>query len=140
MRRWGKQLEGSADRELPGTDELHAPARRAGAGRRRRGVGIVHGDYRLDNLLIGPTTTRSRRSLDWEMATLGDPLTDLALLLVYDRLAVAAPAARLVADVQHRAAATRRRDEHRRGTPRPAAATSATWHFGTSGSPTSSSR
>ena len=48
-------------------------------------VAIVHGDYRLDNLLIGDDD-QMRAVVDWEMSTLGDPLTDLALLLVYDRL------------------------------------------------------
>jgi aminoglycoside phosphotransferase (APT) family kinase protein len=47
--------------------------------------GIVHGDYRLDNLLTGPDD-QIRAVVDWEMATLGDPLTDVALLLVYDNL------------------------------------------------------
>jgi aminoglycoside phosphotransferase (APT) family kinase protein len=60
-------------------------------------VGIVHGDYRLDNLLTGPDD-RIRAVVDWEMATLGDTRTDLALLLVYDQLA-SLPAAGLVSDV-----------------------------------------
>lgn len=42
----------------------------------------MHGDYRLDNLLVD-SGGRIAAVLDWEMATLGDPLTDLALLLVY---------------------------------------------------------
>lgn len=43
---------------------------------------VVHGDYRLDNVLIGPDD-RIRAILDWEMSTLGDPLTDLGLLVMY---------------------------------------------------------
>uniref|UniRef100_UPI00351485D5 phosphotransferase n=1 Tax=Streptomyces calvus TaxID=67282 RepID=UPI00351485D5 len=43
---------------------------------------MVHGDYRLDNVLIG-TDDRIRAILDWEMSTLGDPLTDLGLLVMY---------------------------------------------------------
>ena len=42
----------------------------------------VRGDYRLDNVLVGPDQ-RIRAVLDWEMATLGDPLCDLGLLPVY---------------------------------------------------------
>jgi aminoglycoside phosphotransferase (APT) family kinase protein len=42
----------------------------------------VHGDYRLDNVLIGPTL-EINAVLDWEMSTLGDPLSDVALMLVY---------------------------------------------------------
>jgi aminoglycoside phosphotransferase (APT) family kinase protein len=48
--------------------------------------GIVHGDYRLDNVLTDDAD-RIRAVIDWEMATLGDPLTDLALLTIYARFA-----------------------------------------------------
>jgi len=44
----------------------------------------VHGDFRLDNVLVDhdePTAI-----IDWELSTLGDPLTDLALMVVYQRL------------------------------------------------------
>ncbi|WP_242423826.1 phosphotransferase, partial [Frankia sp. EI5c] len=47
--------------------------------------GIVHGDYRLDNVLIDGSG-RLAAVIDWEMATLGDTLTDLALLVLYQRL------------------------------------------------------
>ena len=42
----------------------------------------MHGDYRLDNVLIGEDD-RIKAVLDWEMSTLGDPLTDLGLLVMY---------------------------------------------------------
>jgi aminoglycoside phosphotransferase (APT) family kinase protein len=87
VRRWGRQLEGSRSRDLPDADEL---LRRLSAQiPEQSGSGIVHGDYRLDNLLVDATRTGEevRAVVDWEMATLGDPLTDVALLLVYDRLA-----------------------------------------------------
>jgi aminoglycoside phosphotransferase (APT) family kinase protein len=42
----------------------------------------VHGDYRLDNVLMGDDD-RIKAILDWEMSTLGDPLTDLGLLVMY---------------------------------------------------------
>ncbi|MEU6202142.1 phosphotransferase family protein [Micromonospora musae] len=82
VRRWAGQLERSRSRPLPGIDELRArlaatvPAG-ANAGR------IVHGDYRLDNLLATVDPVAVRAVLDWEMATLGDPLADLGLLLTY---------------------------------------------------------
>jgi len=44
--------------------------------------GVVHGDYRLDNVLIGEDD-KIKAILDWEMSTLGDPLTDLGLLVMY---------------------------------------------------------
>jgi aminoglycoside phosphotransferase (APT) family kinase protein len=48
----------------------------------QQGVGIVHGDYRLDNTVLGDDGT-VQAVLDWEICTLGDPLADLGLLLVY---------------------------------------------------------
>jgi aminoglycoside phosphotransferase (APT) family kinase protein len=43
---------------------------------------IVHGDFRLDNCLLDPVGEVTA-VLDWEICTLGDPLVDLGLLLVY---------------------------------------------------------
>ena len=80
VRRWTAQLERSRTREVPGFPEL-AAALAARVPQSQR-AGIVHGDYRLDNVLIGPDQ-QIRAVLDWEMATLGDPLCDLGLLPVY---------------------------------------------------------
>jgi len=86
--RWKKQLEASSSRELPGMDELvahlesHIPANGDGT--------IVHGDFRLDNLLVDDQD-QVTAVLDWEMSTLGDPLTDVAVLLAYQQLAEVAP-------------------------------------------------
>ncbi|MBG0561698.1 phosphotransferase family protein [Actinoplanes aureus] len=80
VRRWKKQLDASRSRELAGIEELHArlavdiPAGGPGA--------VVHGDFRLDNVLVGSDLS-VKSVLDWEMSTLGDPLSDLALMLVY---------------------------------------------------------
>jgi aminoglycoside phosphotransferase (APT) family kinase protein len=83
VERWKKQLDASYNRDLPGADELYTRLRASVPS--ESATGIVHGDYRLDNLLIdeGDQVTAV---LDWEMATLGDPLTDLALMLTYHRL------------------------------------------------------
>jgi aminoglycoside phosphotransferase (APT) family kinase protein len=82
LRRWSKQWEASKTGELPALDGLRdelvrtLPPQRAAA--------IVHGDYRLDNTVLHPTTPgRVVAVLDWEMSTLGDPLTDLGTLLAY---------------------------------------------------------
>ena len=85
VRRWGRQLEGSATRPLPDADALLA--RLTGSVPPDGEPGIVHGDYRLDNLLcVADDPAPVKAVIDWEMATLGDPLTDVALLLVYDSL------------------------------------------------------
>ncbi|MCO7240602.1 phosphotransferase [Aeromicrobium sp. CnD17-E] len=88
VRRWKKQLDASRSRELPGMDELIA---RLDASIPTAGEGtIVHGDYRLDNLLVDASPDGGDRVtavLDWEMSTLGDPLTDVAVLLAYQQLA-----------------------------------------------------
>ena len=79
VRRWKKQLDASRSRDVHGIDELHARLSvhiPAGDGT------VVHGDYRLDNVLIG-LDLEVRAVLDWEMSTLGDPLSDVALMLVY---------------------------------------------------------
>jgi aminoglycoside phosphotransferase (APT) family kinase protein len=81
LRRWGKQLDASRNRELPGIDELHAAL--GGALPDSPAPTVVHGDYRLDNVLIGGQDDSIRAILDWEMSTLGDPLTDLGLLVMY---------------------------------------------------------
>jgi aminoglycoside phosphotransferase (APT) family kinase protein len=83
--RWKKQLDASYHRDLPAADELHA--RLAASIPPEGAAGIVHGDYRLDNVLVGAEDDRVHAVVDWEMATLGDPLTDLALMLLYQRLA-----------------------------------------------------
>ncbi|MEU3345970.1 phosphotransferase family protein [Streptomyces sp. NPDC006700] len=80
LRRWGKQLAASRNRELAGVDELHAALGRALP--LSPAPAVVHGDYRLDNVLLGPDD-RITAVLDWEMSTLGDPLTDLGLLTMY---------------------------------------------------------
>ncbi len=46
-------------------------------------VGIVHGDYHLDNTLCSRDTPSLLAVIDWEMATVGDPLTDLGLFLMF---------------------------------------------------------
>ncbi|MGV0094723.1 phosphotransferase family protein [Streptomyces californicus] len=80
LRRWGKQLDASRNRDLAGVDELHADLGRSLPA--SPAPTVVHGDYRLDNVLLGPDE-RIRAVLDWEMSTLGDPLTDLGLLVMY---------------------------------------------------------
>lgn len=92
--RWRTQLDASRTRDLPAADELHALL--AADVPPESATGIVHGDFRLDNLLVDQDD-RATAVLDWEMATLGDPLTDLALMLTYHRLG-AGPLGAVVTD------------------------------------------
>jgi aminoglycoside phosphotransferase (APT) family kinase protein len=79
--RWTRQLEGGSDRKLPVLVEL-ARVLTAGVPEQRE-VALVHGDYRLDNLIVDVATGEVRAVVDWELATLGDPLADLGTLLAY---------------------------------------------------------
>ncbi|MHB8717292.1 MAG: phosphotransferase family protein [Candidatus Dormibacteria bacterium] len=82
VRRWWQQWEASKTRELPAIEELHARLL-AGLPPPSR-PGIVHGDYRFDNVIYSPAGPgRIAAVVDWEMSTLGDPLCDLGLLAVY---------------------------------------------------------
>ena len=85
VRRWHKQWQASETRpvaELAQVVEqllarLPGPAEPA----------IVHGDYRLTNVIFNQDLTGIAAVVDWEMATIGDPLADIGLLIVYHRLA-----------------------------------------------------
>ncbi len=80
LSRWQRQWEATRDTELPVIDELHA--RLAAQIPEQGPATIVHGDYRLDNCILSPEG-EIRAVLDWELCTLGDPLADLGLMLVY---------------------------------------------------------
>jgi aminoglycoside phosphotransferase (APT) family kinase protein len=81
LRRWRGQWEQSKTREIPLVEEV---AERLARGVPDQGPAtIVHGDYRLDNAIVSPEDGRLRAVLDWELCTLGDPLADVGLLMVY---------------------------------------------------------
>ncbi len=81
IERWVSVREQQATRELPEIARLgswlldNIPAEGP--------VGIVHGDYHLDNTLCAHQDARLMAVIDWEMATIGDPLSDLGLLLMF---------------------------------------------------------
>lgn len=92
VRRWWQQWEASKTRELPSIEQLHARLEETVPA--QSPAGIVHGDYRLDNVMYAPDDpSRVVAVLDWEMSTVGDPLCDLGLLLVYWADGVDEPAA-----------------------------------------------
>jgi aminoglycoside phosphotransferase (APT) family kinase protein len=83
LKRWYGQYEGSkamGGPDVPEVDKLHGLL--AERIPEQVGATIVHGDYRLDNCIISPEGN-VRAVLDWEICTLGDPLADLGLLMVY---------------------------------------------------------
>jgi aminoglycoside phosphotransferase (APT) family kinase protein len=80
LRRWHGQWEKSKTRELDLIDDLHG--RLAARIPEQGPATIVHGDYRLDNTILAGSGEVAA-VVDWELCTLGDPLADVGLLLVY---------------------------------------------------------
>ena len=80
LHRWRGQWEKSQTRELPLIDDVHE--RLAARIPEQGPATIVHGDYRLDNLILSPSGEIAA-VVDWELCTLGDPLADVGLLMVY---------------------------------------------------------
>jgi aminoglycoside phosphotransferase (APT) family kinase protein len=84
VRRWATQWDITRTRPVDGIDELvEWLTVRTGQLPAGLPTALIHGDYRLDNLILSPVTLRVRAILDFEMSTLGDPVADLALALVY---------------------------------------------------------
>ena len=88
LKRWFGQFQSSQEqmreagtgRPAPAVEEAHELL--AANVPEQSEVTIAHGDYRLDNTIVGDDG-RIRAVLDWELCTLGDPLADLGTLLVY---------------------------------------------------------
>lgn len=78
--RWSKQYLASVTDPNPAMDALIAwlPAHIPASARDETEVSIVHGDFRLDNLVFHPTEPRVIAVLDWELSTLGHPLADFS--------------------------------------------------------------
>lgn len=79
---WARQWQTVKTRELPDVDRLHRALEAAVP--TRSAASIVHGDFRVDNTILDAEDVSSVAAVvDWEMSTLGDPLTDVALMCVY---------------------------------------------------------
>lgn len=76
--RWSKQYRASQTDDIPEIDKLidWLPRTVPDQG----SSSIIHGDYRVDNLIYAPSAPDVAAVLDWELATIGDPLADLAYL------------------------------------------------------------
>lgn len=80
LKRWYGQWNQSKTRHIPAVDEVHDEL--SSRIPEQGPATIVHGDYRLDNCIVGDDG-QVRAVLDWEICTLGDPLADVGLLWVY---------------------------------------------------------
>jgi aminoglycoside phosphotransferase (APT) family kinase protein len=81
IRRWSGQWERTKTRELPALEELTAVLR--GSVPAQHETVLVHGDFHLRNVIASPDSGQVRAVLDWELATLGDPIADLGSMLAY---------------------------------------------------------
>jgi aminoglycoside phosphotransferase (APT) family kinase protein len=80
VERWTKQYRASETDRIEAAEKLMEWLPRTVPEQAR--VSIVHGDYRLDNIVIAPQGDRVAAVLDWELSTLGDPLADFSYLLM----------------------------------------------------------
>lgn len=78
--RWTKQYRASETDVIPEMDRLIEWLPKTVPQQRR--VSVVHGDYRLDNMIFWADKPRVKAVLDWELSTLGDPMADFAYLLM----------------------------------------------------------
>jgi len=78
--RWTKQYKASETVHIPEMERLIEWLPRTVPEQER--TSIVHGDYRLDNMIFHPTENRVAAVLDWELGTLGEPLADFTYLLM----------------------------------------------------------
>ncbi|MDI3511605.1 MAG: hypothetical protein PWQ61_2370 [Betaproteobacteria bacterium] len=78
--RWSKQYVASITQPIAAMDQLMEwlPRNIPAMARDESLVSIVHGDYRLDNLMFHPTEPKVLAILDWELSTLGHPLADFS--------------------------------------------------------------
>jgi aminoglycoside phosphotransferase (APT) family kinase protein len=81
LKRWRGQWEQSQTRDIPLVEEVAARLEKSVPP--QGPATIVHGDYRLDNVIVDPRDGSVLAVLDWELCTLGDPMADVGMLLMY---------------------------------------------------------
>lgn len=80
LKRWHQNIVDQRTRDLPLVESVYEELMRRIP--EQKGVSIVHGDYRLDNCMVN-ADGEVIAVLDWEICTLGDPMADVGLLMVY---------------------------------------------------------
>lgn len=81
--RWSQQYAASATGEIPAMSRLIAALQERLQGEKGDGERtLVHGDYRIDNMIFSPSGPRCLAVLDWELSTIGHPLADLASVIM----------------------------------------------------------
>ncbi|HEX7789376.1 MAG TPA: phosphotransferase family protein [Afipia sp.] len=80
VERWTKQYRASETDHIPEMEKLIEWLPKTVPVQER--VSIVHGDYRIDNMIFHPTEPKVIAVLDWELSTLGDPMADFMYLLM----------------------------------------------------------
>nr|WP_246352148.1 phosphotransferase family protein [Sphingomonas xinjiangensis] len=80
VERWTKQYRASQTDDLPEVERLIEWLPRTVPEQQR--TSIVHGDFRIDNLIFADSAPQVRAVLDWELSTLGDPLADFSYFLM----------------------------------------------------------
>jgi aminoglycoside phosphotransferase (APT) family kinase protein len=91
VERWSKQYRASETDPIPAMDKLIMWLPQSLPAQDR--VSVVHGDYRLDNMIFHATEPRVTAVLDWELSTLGDPLADFTYFLMVYKMPPAGSAA-----------------------------------------------
>ncbi|MGC4960834.1 phosphotransferase family protein [Gordonia sp. DT101] len=81
LKRWSAQWEKSKTRDIPDLDTL--TARLSDNIPEQHETTLVHGDFHIRNVMVGPASGAVSAVLDWELSTLGDPLADIGSTLAY---------------------------------------------------------
>lgn len=79
--RWSQQYRASQTEDVPEVEKLMAWLSRTVP--EQTAATIIHGDYRLDNLIFAPSEAKVLAVIDWELSTIGDPLADFSYFAVH---------------------------------------------------------